>query len=73
MPNDKTFVTLGTDGFGRSDSREKLREFFEVNRYFVVIASLYALMKEGKVEAKQLKVAMKKFGIYSDKLDPLYH
>lgn len=73
MPNDKTFVTLGTDGFGRSDSREKLREFFEVNRYFVVIASLYALMKEGKVEAKQLKVAMKKFGISSDKLDPLYH
>ncbi|MAA70214.1 MAG: pyruvate dehydrogenase (acetyl-transferring), homodimeric type [Bermanella sp.] len=73
MPNDKTFVTLGTDGFGRSDSREKLREFFEVNRYFVVIASLYALMKEGKVEAKQLKAAMKKFGISSDKLDPLYH
>lgn len=73
MPKDKTFVTLGTDGFGRSDSREKLREFFEVDRHFVVIASLYALMKEGKVEAKQLKAAMKKFGISSDKLDPLYH
>ncbi|MFT5592283.1 MAG: pyruvate dehydrogenase E1 component [Oceanicoccus sp.] len=73
MPKDKTYVTLGTDGFGRSDSREKLREFFEVNRYFVVIASLYALMKEGKVEAKQLKAAMKTFGISPDKLDPLYH
>jgi pyruvate dehydrogenase E1 component len=50
-----------------------LREFFEVNRYFVVIGSLYALMKEGKGEAKQLIAAMKKFGISSDKLDPLYH
>lgn len=73
MPKDKTFVTLGTDGFGRSDSREKLRHFFEVDRYFVVVASLYALMKEGKVEAKQLTAAMKKYGISPDKLDPLYH
>jgi len=73
MPKDKTCVTLGTDGFGRSDSREKLREFFEVNRYFVVVASLFALMKEGKVEAKTVKEAMKKFGISPDKLDPLYH
>ncbi|GAA6135131.1 pyruvate dehydrogenase (acetyl-transferring), homodimeric type [Oceaniserpentilla sp. 4NH20-0058] len=73
MPADKTYVTLGTDGFGRSDSREKLREFFEVNRYFVVIASLYALMKEGKIDVKTLTAAMKKFGIDANKLDPLYH
>lgn len=73
MPKGKPFITLGTDGFGRSDSREKLREFFEVDRYFVVIASLYALMQEGLVDAKTLTAAMKKFGISKDKLDPLYH
>ena len=44
-----TYVTLGTDGFGRSDTRENLRHFFEVDRYYVVVAALYALMKEGKV------------------------
>ncbi|EAT11496.1 pyruvate dehydrogenase (acetyl-transferring), homodimeric type [Bermanella marisrubri] len=73
LPSDKSFVTLGTDGFGRSDSREKLREFFEVDRHFVVVAALYGLMKEGKVKADVIAEAMKKFNISSDKLDPLYH
>jgi len=73
LPTDKTFVTLGTDGFGRSDSREKLREFFEVDRHFIVIAALYGLMKEGKVKAEVIAKAMKTFDISADKLDPLYH
>ncbi|WP_396588805.1 pyruvate dehydrogenase (acetyl-transferring), homodimeric type [Bermanella sp. R86510] len=73
LPKDKTFVTLGTDGFGRSDSREKLREFFEVDRHFIVIAALYGLMKEGKVKAEVIAKAMKTFDISADKLDPLYH
>jgi pyruvate dehydrogenase E1 component len=73
IPEGKTFVTLGTDGFGRSDSREKLREFFEVDRYFIVLASLSALVKEGKLEAKILTKTMKKYGIAAEKLDPLYN
>jgi pyruvate dehydrogenase complex dehydrogenase (E1) component len=42
---------LGTDGFGRSDSRVKLREFFEVNRYYVTVAALKSLADEGKIPA----------------------
>ncbi len=55
MPAEKTFMTLGTDGFGRSDSREKLREFFEVDRHYVVLAALSALVKEGALKADVLK------------------
>jgi pyruvate dehydrogenase E1 component len=73
MPKDKTYVTLGTDGFGRSDSREKLREFFEVDRYFIVIAALTALEKEGKVKPDVILKALAKYNISADKLDPLYH
>ena len=73
MPTDKTYVTLGTDGFGRSDSRENLRRFFEVDRYFVVLAALSALVKDGELEASVMQKAQKDFGIDPDKLDPLYH
>jgi pyruvate dehydrogenase E1 component len=45
------YVVLGTDGFGRSDSRAKLREFFEVDRHYVAVAALSALAREGKIEA----------------------
>ena len=45
----RTYVTLGTDGFGRSDTRENLRHFFEVDRYYIVIAALYALSKDGDI------------------------
>jgi pyruvate dehydrogenase E1 component len=45
-----TYVTLGTDGFGRSDTREKLRHFFEVDRHWVTLAALKALADEGKIE-----------------------
>ena len=73
MPEGKTFVTLGTDGFGRSDSREQLRSFFEVDRHYIVLASLSALVKDGALDSKILKKAMKDFGISADKLDPLYN
>ena len=73
MPEGKTFVTLGTDGFGRSDSREKLREFFEVDRHYVVLATLSALVRDGELDKKVLKKAIKDFGISADKLDPLYN
>ena len=61
---------LGTDGFGRSDTREKLRHFFEVNRYFVAIAALKALAEDGTIEAKVVADAIKKYGIDPAKSDP---
>jgi len=61
MPCD--YTVLGTDGFGRSDTREKLRQFFEVDRYYVVIAALHALSLQGKLEAKIVLDAMRKYDI----------
>ncbi|MEP4487228.1 MAG: pyruvate dehydrogenase (acetyl-transferring), homodimeric type [Halioglobus sp.] len=62
---------LGTDGFGRSDTRSKLRKFFEVSREYVVLASLKALADEGKIELSVVSEAIRKLGIPADKLDPL--
>jgi len=73
MPADKTYVTLGTDGFGRSDSREQLRRFFEVDRQFIVVAALSALLKDGKIKQAVLEKALSDYGISHDKLDPLYN
>lgn len=66
-----TYTVLGTEGFGRSDSRAKLRHFFEVNRYFVVIAALKSLADEGKIKADVVAKAIKKFGIDPEKMDPM--
>ncbi|MEP0356716.1 pyruvate dehydrogenase (acetyl-transferring), homodimeric type [Paraglaciecola sp.] len=63
---------LGTDGFGRSDSRENLRTHFEVNAAYVVVASLYELSKRGEVEKSVVTEAIKRFDINTDKLNPLY-
>jgi pyruvate dehydrogenase E1 component len=65
------YVTLGTDGFGRSDTREKLRQFFEVSREYIVIAALTALAEEGQFERSQVSQAMRSLGISADKIDPL--
>jgi pyruvate dehydrogenase E1 component len=65
------YVVLGTDGFGRSDTRAKLRHHFEVNRYFVVVAALKALAEEGRFPMKDVTKAIKKFGIDPDKRDPM--
>jgi pyruvate dehydrogenase E1 component len=65
------FTVLGTDGYGRSDTRSKLREFFEVSREYVVLAALNALVAEGKFEASQVAAAMADMGISADKTDPL--
>ena len=62
---------LGTDGFGRSDSRKTLRNFFEVDRYFIVIATLNILAQQDKISANELKRAIKTFDIDVDKLNPL--
>jgi pyruvate dehydrogenase E1 component len=66
----KTYKVLGTDGFGRSDSRENLRRFFEVNRYYVTIAALTALADDGVIERKVIADAIKKYGIDPEKPNP---
>ena len=65
-------VALGTDGFGRSESREALRDFFEVDARFIVLAALSALVRRGEMPAKIAKQAMKKLHISPDKPDPRY-
>ncbi|WP_276317523.1 pyruvate dehydrogenase (acetyl-transferring), homodimeric type [Neptunomonas marina] len=64
------YKVLGTDGYGRSDTRNKLREFFEVNRYYVVVAALKALQEEGKVDGSVVAKAIKKFNIKADRPAP---
>jgi len=65
------YKTLGTDGFGRSDTRKKLRQFFEVDRYYVVVTALKALADEGKLDAKEVSRAIKLYKIDSDKPNPI--
>ncbi len=65
------YVVLGTDGFGRSDSREALRDFFEVDRYHVVLATLKALADEGKLPAAKAAEAIKKYKINANRPNPM--
>jgi pyruvate dehydrogenase E1 component len=65
------YAVLGTDGFGRSDSRAELRRFFEVDRHFVVIAALKALADAGKIDMQTVTRGMEKFGIDPEKPSPL--
>ena len=65
------FVALGTDGFGRSDSREALRRHFEVDRHYVVLATLKALADDGKLPASKAAEAIKKYAIDPNKPNPL--
>jgi pyruvate dehydrogenase E1 component len=66
----RRYVVLGTDGFGRSDTREKLRRFFEVDRHYVTVAALKALADEGTLPAATVAAAMKKYGIDAAKPAP---
>ncbi len=67
------YTILGTDGFGRSDTREKLRGFFEIDRYHVVVAALSSLRDQGIIDAARVSEAIKKYNIDADKSDPLTH
>ncbi len=69
VPTD--YKVLGTDGFGRSDSRENLRNFFEIDRFFIVIASLKALSDRGEVDSKKVTEAINKYGIDPEKVSPV--
>ena len=68
----ESYKVLGTDGFGRSDSRENLRRHFEVNAEYVVVAALSELAKRGDVEKSVVAQAIKKFNIDVEKTNPLY-
>ncbi|SHN24670.1 pyruvate dehydrogenase (acetyl-transferring), homodimeric type [Rhizobacter sp. OV335] len=72
IPKGRSYKVLGTDGFGRSDFRSKLREHFEVNRHYIVVAALKALADEGTVPVAKVAEAIKKYGINADKINPLY-
>jgi pyruvate dehydrogenase E1 component len=72
MPKGRSYKVLGTDGFGRSDFRSKLREHFEVNRHYIAVAALKALSEEGTVPAAKVAEAIKKYAIKTDKINPLY-
>ncbi|WP_458525568.1 pyruvate dehydrogenase (acetyl-transferring), homodimeric type [Onishia taeanensis] len=69
VPTD--FHVLGTDGYGRSDTREQLRRFFEVDRYYVTVAALRALSERGEIDRKVVADAMKKYGIDPTKPNPV--
>ncbi len=64
------YLVLGTDGFGRSDTREKLRRFFEVDRFYITVAALKALSEEGKISSQQVDQAIQKYGIDPEKPNP---
>jgi pyruvate dehydrogenase E1 component len=62
---------VGTDGFGRSDTRSKLREFFEISREYIVLAALKALADEGQIENARVTQAISALGIDPDKSNPV--
>jgi pyruvate dehydrogenase E1 component len=68
---DRRYVVLGTDGYGRSDTRKNLRRFFEVDRNYVAVAALKALADDGDVPAAKVVEAIKKYGVDTDKANPL--
>ena len=72
IPAGRSYTVLGTDGFGRSDFRYRLREHFEVNRHYITLAALRALADEGKLPMERVSAAIQKYGIDTDKINPLY-
>jgi len=72
IPRDRSYKVLGTDGFGRSDFRSKLRQHFEVNRHYIVIAALKALADEAVIPFSRVAEAIAKYGIDANKINPLY-
>ena len=67
---DARYVTLGTDGFGRSDNREYLRRHFEVNAESIAGAALSRLAREGKFDAEKARGAFEELGVNTEKIDP---
>jgi len=72
IPPGRKYKVLGTDGFGRSDFRRKLRAHFEVDRFHITLAALAALAEDGKMDAARVAQAIKQYGIATDKTNPLH-
>ncbi|HNU12550.1 MAG TPA: pyruvate dehydrogenase (acetyl-transferring), homodimeric type, partial [Rubrivivax sp.] len=72
MPQGRPYIVLGTDGFGRSDFRYRLREHFEVDRHYITVAALKGLADDGKIAAAKVAEAIQKYGIDVDKINPLH-
>jgi pyruvate dehydrogenase E1 component len=68
----RTYVALGTDGFGRSDYRRNLRRHFEVDRHFIAVAALRRLADEGTVAPDVVAQAIERYGIDPDRTDPVH-
>jgi pyruvate dehydrogenase E1 component len=66
----RRYRVLGTDGFGRSDYRERLRNFFEVDRYYIALAALKSLADDEQIPLSRVADAIKKFGIDPEKPNP---
>ena len=67
----QTYTVLGTDGFGRSDTRANLRRFFEVDRYYIAHAAIAALAADGKMTGKDVARAIKQYKIDVEKVNPV--
>jgi len=72
VPRDRTYRVLGTDGFGRSDFRSKLRSHFEINRHYIVVAALKSLADDGLVDVGLVAKAIQTYGLDVEKINPLY-
>ena len=68
---DCVFTSIGTDGFGRSATREELRSFFEIDKYYIVLAAINSLYLQNKLDIKVVEKVIKKYNIDSEKLNPL--
>ena len=72
IPKGRSYKVLGTDGFGRSDFRYRLREHFEIDRHYVIGGRAQALADEGSVPVTVVAQAIERYGIQADKINPLY-
>ena len=72
IPAGRVYKVLGTDGYGRSDFRSRLREHFEINRHYIVVAALKALSEQGTVPVAKVAAAIAQYGIAVDKINPLH-
>ncbi len=72
IPQGRSYQVLGTDGFGRSDFRSQLRQHFEVNRHYIVLAALKALSEQGELPLAQVAQAISQYGIDTEKINPLH-
>jgi pyruvate dehydrogenase E1 component len=72
LPRGRSYKVLGTDGYGRSDFRSKLREHFEINRHYIVVAALKSLADEGMLPAARVAEAIAKYALDVDKINPLH-